>query len=191
MTPFDPRDDVLAFFELVEIVHDDGPFRFLLGADGVFTDVNGHDWIGSSIFSAGSAEIPIGGAAPQMQLSMAFIADQAGLDMIDEIRALGAEYVDDAPVRFYLQEFRDMGEMQAPALPPRLFMTRTARGLSFGKSGAEGRSITLMVESVNEDRRTARRITLDERGHEKLIGASNPSLRFRPTEDSQEELLFG
>ena len=52
MTEWDPRADHVGILDLVEINTTDGPFHFMLGQDGPFTDVNGVEWLNTPDLAA-------------------------------------------------------------------------------------------------------------------------------------------
>ncbi|WP_370281567.1 hypothetical protein [Pseudooceanicola sp.] len=185
------RDSVVGMLDLCNINTPDGDFGFLLGQDGVFTDVNGKSWYGSTLISVPKLQSAIDGIAPAGAIDLSFIQDPSSPDLVAQVRELGLDYLDGRPITFWVQPFRSMAEMQAPVLPPHLHLTRTMRSLTFTASGARDRRITLGFEPWTEDRRAARRIALNTEGHAKLTGSANPSLSFMPTETFEEEALFG
>ncbi len=188
---FDPSDDAVAALELVKIDTPDGPARFVLGTDGVFTDSEGNEWTGSTLISGEGTDVAVGGVAPSGSLTLSFFQDPTAGSLIEEIKELGVDYVDGQSVTFYIQPINDMGDFYGPSTPPLRYMERTARTLSYNLSGARDRSITLVYESVFEGRSAAPGIVYNTKGHEKLIGSANPSLEFMPTSDYQEEPLWG
>jgi hypothetical protein len=188
---FDPRADVVGVLDLCNINTPDGDFGFMPGTDGKFTDVNGKEWLGSTILTISRLQSAIDGVAPSGSVGMSFFQDPDQPDLIAEIKRLGIEYVDGRPITFYWQPIRTPEEFYAPTTPPVQWLQRTMRTLSFRANGALDRSVTLGFESWSEDRKAARRIILNTDGHAKLIGAANPSLEFMPTVDFEEEKLFG
>lgn len=188
---FDPRDPHIRLFDLAEIDTPDGPARFMMGADGIFTDINGNQWVGSQLITAGSVEAALGGIAAEGSLTFSFFQDPLAPDLIAEIKAQGADYVAGRTVRFFIQPISSAEQMYAPAVPPIQWMRRTMRTLTFSAEGAQGRSITVTFEAWTEQRKGSRRIILNTQGHSQLIGEENPSLQFIPTTNFQEEKLFG
>lgn len=188
---FDPRDEVIAALDLVEIDTPDGTQRFLLGTDGIFTDSEGRDWVGSALVSVSNLESAIDGIAPQGQITLSYFQDPTMPDLITEVRAQGAGYVDGREIRFYTQPIRTPAEFQAPTSPPLRWLTRVMRKLTFSASGAQDRSIGVSFETWAERRKSARRLILNTEGHEALTGSANPSLSLMPTNDFEEEKLFG
>ncbi len=188
---WNPRDDVLGVLELVNIHTPDGEFGFLLAQDGVFTDINGKQWWGSTLLNAPRLQSAINGVAPAGEISMTFFQPPGGPNLVDQILTLGVEYVDGYPIEFYFQPIQSMAELYAPTIAPQLQLTRTMRTLTIRATGAEDRSLAVSFEPWTEERRSARRIGLNTEGHATLLGRSNPSLEWMPTEDFEEEKLFG
>ncbi|MGR3452874.1 hypothetical protein [Pseudooceanicola sp.] len=191
LSDWNPRDAVVGVLDLCNINTPDGDFGFLLGQDGIFTDVNGKRWYGSTLISVPKLQSAIDGIAPAGTIDLTFIQDPSMPDLVDQVKELGLEYLDGRPITFWIQPIRSMAELQAPVLAPHLHLTRTMRSLTFTASGARDRRITLGFEPWTEDRRAARRIALNTEGHAKLTGTANPSLTFMPTENFEEEALFG
>ncbi|MFC4668929.1 hypothetical protein ACFO5X_10220 [Seohaeicola nanhaiensis] len=185
------RGDIIGGLDLCEIDTAGGPARFIIGADGVFTDVNGNTWVGSSLGSVSSLGSAIGGEAPEGSMTLSFFQDPRAPDLVAQVKALGLDYIRDRPVTFYIQPFATMEELYAPVCPPLRWLRRIARSLTFSANGAQDRSITLSFEAWSEKRRAARRIALNTEGHARLIGEPNPSLEHIPTTDFEEEKLFG
>lgn len=189
---FNPRDEVLAALDLVEIDGADGDtHRFLIGTDGIFEDVNGARWIGSALIQVTALESAIDGVAPEGQITLSFFQDPTMPDLIGEIRDLGVDYIAGQEIRFYVQPIRSQAEFQAPTTPPQRWCTRIMRRIITSASGAQDRQIGVSFETWAEQRRSARRLPLNTEGHEALIGEANPSLSLMPTSDFEEEKLFG
>ncbi|MAY85583.1 MAG: hypothetical protein CML02_02495 [Pseudooceanicola sp.] len=191
MPEFDLRDDVIGILDLVNLDTPDGEFGFLLGVDGVFTDVTGKAWVGSTALGSDRLQSAINGVAPEGRIAFSFFQDPQQPDLVEQVKALGIGYLTGRAISFWYQPISSVAELNAPVLPPRKWLTRTIRTLSVRANGARDRTLSLGFEAWTEDRRAARRITLDTRGHAQLIGAANPSLEFRPTSDFTEEKLFG
>jgi len=185
------RDSVLAVLDLCEIDTPDGPARFIIGTDGVFTDVNGNKWYGTQLAGASSLGSAIGGEAPEGSLTLSYFQDPDADDLIAQVRELGLDYIKGRPVTFYLQTINSHSEFSAPTVAPIQWVQRTMRKLVFTANGAQDRSISVTFEAWSEDRRGARRIVLNSEGHAQLIGEANPSLEFMPTTDFQDVKLFG
>ncbi len=188
---FDPIADVVGLIELCEIDTPDGPARFIVGTDGVFTDLDGNQWWGSQLIGVGSMASALNGSAPAGSATLSFFQDPDAEDLISQVRELGVEYIEGRPIRFYIQPLRNVGEMNAPASPPVQWVQRTMRTLTFTANGAQDRSIGVGFEAWSENRRAARRIIMNTEGHAQLLGRENPSYEFAPTSDFEEEKMFG
>lgn len=187
---FDPRAEVLFALNLVSIDTPDGVFGFLLGVDGIFTDVNGLTWYGSQLIRGGDDEYSIAGSAPSGQLTLAFFQDPAAPDVVAQIRDLGANYVSGRDLVQYVQPLRSQAEFSAPTVPPIPVMTRVMRQIRYRLDEGQGRSIGLSYEGGFETRRQARRMVWNTVDHARLIGEANPSLQFVPQIYDREEKLF-
>lgn len=188
---FDPRDEILAMIDLVALDTPDGTMRFMLGVDGLFTDTSGNTWYGSQLASVTGLQSAIGGVAPEGSITLSFFQDPDADDLIAQIRELGATYVRDRTITFYIQPIRSQAEFYAPSTSPLQWLQRTMKSLAFRASGAQDRSISVSFETWAENRRAARRIVLNTEGHAQLTGSANPSLEYMPTVDFEEEKLFG
>ncbi len=188
---YDPQGEIIGALDLCEIDTPDGPQRFIIGADGVFTDVNENKWYGTQLASVSSLESALEGRAPEGSITLSYFQDPDADDLISEVKALGIDYVKARAIRFFFQPIGSMAELYKPKRPPRQWMQRTMRSLHFKSSGAQDRSISLGFEAWTEKRRAARRIVMNTEGHAKLIGEANPSLSFAPTSAFEEEKLFG
>lgn len=188
---FNPRDHRAGLLDLCLIDSTAGVGRFIIGADGVFTDTNGDQWFGSQLINAGSLGASIGGAAPEGSLTLSYFQDPNADDLISDIKELGVSCIEGRAITFYVQPVGSMAEFYAPTVAPIQWMQRTMRTLTFSADGAQGRSISLTFEAWTEQRKGSRRVVLNTQGHAQLIGESNPSLEFIPTVDFQEEKLFG
>src|SRR5690554_3463678 len=100
---FDPRDEVIAVLDLVEIDTMDGTYRFIIGTDGVFRDSNGAEWWGSALASVSGLESGINGVAPEGQIVMSFFQDPTMPDLIAEMKDQGVDYIAGQEIRFFLQ----------------------------------------------------------------------------------------
>ena len=188
---FDPRDDVVGVLDLVNVNTADGDVGFLLGTDGIFTDVTGKRWYGSTLLSASRLQSAINGKAPSGTIGLSYIQDPDQPDLIDQIKAQGGAYLIGRPVTFYWQPLHDMAEFYAPTIAPQMFLSRIMRTVTMTAEGAQTRQISVGFEAWTEDRRAARRIPLNTEGHARILGAPNPSLEFMPTDAFEEEKLFG
>jgi hypothetical protein len=188
---YDPRDREARFLRLVNINTTDGDFGFMLGGDGIFTDVNAKEWYGSQLIEEGAQQQAINGIAPSGTLSMAYFQDPNAPDVIGQIKALGLDYIKGRELKFYFQPLRSIEDFYAPHFEPVLEMTRVMSSLEFSYVGELERRITLSYESWAEQRNSARRLVYSVAGHAALIGESNPSLTYMPTSNFEQEKLFG
>ena len=188
---FNPRDAVVGGFDLVEIDTPDGVARFLAGTDGVFRSMNGDLWSGSQLINIPSLQDALGGTAPRGAITLSFFQDPEADDLVEQIKDLGDEYINGRDIRFFIQPFGSIAEQRAPVVPPLLWLTRTMRSISYKFDGPQGRSITLNFEAWAEARKRSRRLALNTEGHATLIGEANPSLELMPTDDFQEEPIWG
>lgn len=188
---FDPSAPVLGLIGLCEIDTADGTARFMTGVDGVFVDTDGRQWWGSQLIEVSSMESALGGVAPPGTITLSFFQDPNADDLVAQMRELGLEYIEGREIRFFVQPIKSQAEFYAPKAPPVRWMTRVMRTLSASANGAQDRSIKTGFEAWSENRKSARRITLNTEGHAKLIGRENPSLEFMPTSDFEKEKLFG
>ncbi len=185
------RDEIVAKLDLAAIDTAEGTFRFIVGVDGRFTDLYGHQWIGSQLISAGALEASINGTAPAGSISLSYISDPEMPDLAGEIRALGLDYVRDREIRFYVQPFGDLAEFYAPRFAPIRIMSRRIKGLTVRADGELVRTISLSFESAWEARVAQRRRIYNTADHSKMVGHANPSLEYMPTDTFQTEKLFG
>lgn len=187
----DPRSDVIGVLDLVSIDTPDGVFRFLVGTDGRFVDVNGDVWWGSRLISGDDLRASIQGEAPSGSLTLSFIPDPDGDDLIAEIRALGTDYIRDREIIFWDQPILSMNELAAPSLPPERLMTRRGGHVEFTVTGAIERRIAMTFEGPFTGRNVAPGTQYTVADHSRMVGTANASLRFMPTDNWQEQKLFG
>ena len=188
---FNPRDDILGLIGLIEVETPDGPARYMAGINGVFRDSQGREWLGSQHLQASEVEWSRGGEAPEGAMTMSFFQDPAAPDLIAQVRALGADYLEGRKVRYFVQPIRSMSEFYAPTLPMILIATRIAGSVSYEMQGDIARRMTLAVEGPMAGRRAARSRFYTVEDHSRLAGSANPSLQFMPLEPREEEALFG
>lgn len=191
LATWDPRNRAAFFLDLVNIDTPDGDAGFILGQDGQFTDINAKTWWGSQALTVPKLQTAINGVAPAGRLRFAWIQDPSAPDLIDQLRDLGLAYIDGREITFWLQPLNSVAEFQAPVLAPELHTTRIMRSIDYGGQGAAGRWIEIGFEAWTEDRKAARRVVMNTEGHKTLTGTANPSLTYMPTENFEEEALFG
>lgn len=188
---FDPRDPVSVVLQLCNLDTPDGEYGFMLGSDGVFTDVTGKEWVGSTLIGVDSMGFGLDGVSQSATATMAFFEDpQDPSNLVEEIRDLGASYVKGRPATFYVQPLASIEEMYAPRWSPIPVARRIMDHITVNAPDALTRSITLHMENVFKVRGAARRLYYNTEGHQAYLGESNPSLEFVPTEP-REERVFG
>lgn len=187
---YDFRQEVIGRLELVNINTPDGDFGFMVGTDGVFKDINGKLWYGSTLIQAGEQQYSYSGNAPAGELTLSFIQDPDQPDLINQIRELGNGYIKDRNITFFVQPITAMADFYNPTMPPQLVLTRTMKTLRFTAQGLQNRQISLTFETAWVDRKKGRRFVYNTADHSSAIGYFNPSLEFIPTVDFQEQKLF-
>ena len=55
---FDPRAEVAGYIELATVAAPSGLARFMIGQDGVFTDIDGNRWFGSQLIEVSDLTLP-------------------------------------------------------------------------------------------------------------------------------------
>ena len=188
---FDPSADAVGFLTLCIVETSDGEFGFMPGIDGLFTDINGVTYWGSSLMSVPSLTYGIQGTAPAGSIAMTFFRDPNAPDVIGQLRGQGVSYVYGRQIRFYAQPINSHTEFSAPTMAPRLFAVREMRRLSFEATGAVQRRITLEFEGPYAGRNEASNLVWSTTDHAALCGAVNPSLQFMPNSNFEEEKLWG
>jgi len=188
---WNPRDDGLGLLNLVSIDTPDGLARFGVGYDGRFIDANGSTWWGLTILRVSGMGSALQGVAPEGEMGLAFFQDPDQPDLVAQVLSHGADYVDGRPIRFYAQPLRSVEEIYAPTIEPILIHTRKMRTVTGRVSGAQDRTLSLTFEAWSEKRRAGRRQKFDQAGHEFFLGEPNPSLEWRPTDNREDEKLFG
>ena len=188
---FDPRDPVSAVLHLCNLSLPDGEFGFLLGSDGTFTDVNGKAWVGSSLIGVDTVGFGLDGVSQATTATLSFFEDPVQPSgVVEDLRALGAEYVKGRVASFFLQPLASIEQMYAPVWAPVPVGSRVMDYLTFNAPNAMTRSITLHMENAFKVRGGGRRLFYNTEGHEAVLGESNPSLEYVPTEARQEQ-VFG
>jgi hypothetical protein len=150
-----------------------------------------HVWLGSALASVTELQSAIQGAAPSGQITLSYFQDPGDANVIDQVKALGLDYVKGRDIRFYIQCFDNEAQLCAPIYPPTLWLTRVMTEVSFSASGPRDRSISVGFETQGQYRNAARRLQFTPEGHAALVGSENPSLSLRPTTDFQPVPLFG
>jgi hypothetical protein len=185
---FDPRQDVVGALQLANVNTVDGDFGFIVGSDGKFVDINGKTWIGSRLISQPDMAIGINGLSVGGALEMAFFDE--GASLIEDIKVLGADYVDGRFLTFYVQPLLSHNDLFDPQLAPIMRGRFVMRSITITTEGAMMYRMALGFENVNEGRNGAPMFQHTESDHSALIGSANPSLRFAPSGDRRPEPLF-
>lgn len=188
---YDFRAEILGVVHLVALDTTEGVFRFIVGADGYFKDVNGDEWMGSKLISTSEIEMSVNGTAPGVELTLSFIQDPDEPDLISEIRALGSDIVKGRPARFYIQYIGQSSEFFRPIEPPQLITTRTMMNLGYSFEGPQIRKLSLAVEGAFNLRSKPVGGRYNTADHSRRVGYANPSLEFMPTNGFDEQSLFG
>ena len=188
---FDPSADAVGFLTLIVVETEEGPFGFMPGVDGMFTDINGVIYWGSTLLSVPTLKYGIQGTAPEGALTMTFFQNPDAPDLISQLRAQGLSYVEGREVRFYVQPINSQAEFSAPTMAPILFAVRTSARLSFEANGAVQRRITLEFEGPFAGRNEASKLVWSTADHSALWGAANPSLQYMPNSNFEEQKLWG
>ena len=188
---FDPRAEIVGYMRLASIDAPSGLARFMIGQDGIFTDLNGNVWTGSQLIEPSEMTLSREGKAPAASLSLSYFQDPDAPDLIEQIRESGDSEIRGSTVRFYLQPLTDVSEFYAPQFAPVLRATRVASGLKFEAQGDTVRKISVSLEGPFRARVSARGLFYTPPDHAALIGAANPSLEYMPQDEQQIEKLFG
>lgn len=188
---YDPRAEIIGVLDLVAIDAPSGPARFMVGQEGRFRDAAGNHWWGSQLVSADPLEWSRDGTAPAGALTLSYFQDPAAPELIDELRESGDDVLRGRKVEFFVQPLGRVEDFYAPQHMPVLVATRTAGALRFSAEGDVVRHLQLSIEGSMAPRRAARGLYYTVADHEALIGETNPSLTYMPTDARQEETLFG
>ena len=188
---FDPRAEVIGILDLVSIDTPDGVFRFIAGTDGIFTDADGHEWIGARLINSSDMKASIQGEAPSGSITLAFIPDPSGADLIAQIRELGTDYVRGREIVFSDAPIPSQSALYDGSVTPQRTFTRTAGHIEFDRSGPMERRITLTFEGPFTGRNTAPGWQMTTNDHSALIGSVNTSLRLMPTASYKPRPMFG
>lgn len=188
---FNPREPTVGMLDLVKINTSGLPGYFMLGSDGTFKDKNGIVWHGSQTVSSSRLQSALDGLAPVGNIALSFFQDPEADNVIDSIKDEGDDYVKGKKIEFYIQPICSMEDFYNPQVAPILWMTRIMRTITYSASGAQNRTLGVTFEPWSERRQAARGLTYNTTGHSELIGEANPSFEFMPTNDFEEEKLFG
>jgi hypothetical protein len=187
----DPRSDPFYALDLVSVDTVDGVFRFIIGADGIFTDSTGNAWVGAKLIRASDMRVSTQGESPSGSLTLSFIQDPDQPDLIGQVKALGTDYIKERDIVFWVQAFNSVDEFFAPVRPPTRFVTRKGSHIEYQAEGEAQRRIILHFEGPFTGRNAAPGLQYTVADHARLIGAPNNSLRLMPTNTFQVQKLFG
>lgn len=188
---YDLRADVVGIIDLVALDTTAGVLRFVIGADGFFTDVNGDKWLGSKLISCSDIEFSINGTAPATELTFSFIQDPDTEDLIAAVKSYGVAAIKNRDATFYMQYLAAHREFYAPAFAPQALTTRPMMNLDYVYEGPQVRRISLTVEGPFSLRSKAVGGRYNTDDHSRRCGYDNPSLEFMPTSAADDEPLFG
>lgn len=184
-------DETVGAALLCELDTSEGFIRLLFGDDGVFTDLNGNQWIGSTLLQIGEVERSNSGTAPTWEINLSYVHDpDRGTDPITAIREFGVAAIDGRPAKLYFQYFGKHEEMYAPIWEPILVSTHTMRRLTYNIDGPQTRSVSVTCEGPYPLRSkpvNGRYTDADQRRREN----GDPSLEFMPFSSFDEQPLFG
>ncbi len=189
---FDPRQDVVGVMDLVLMDTPDGPFRFILAADGKFTDTAGNVWWGSQLFGRPRIEQPINGRAPAIVFTISYFFDpDLGDDLAEKVMELGSDYVKGRNLKMFKQFLFSHNDLYQPVLAPIPRATFEMRHISTRLTGPVERAIALTCETSSAGRNLRRGLIANTLGHAALVGHPNPSLSFMPSDLTVEQKIWG
>lgn len=184
-------DEAVGAALLCELDTSEGFIRLLFGEDGVFTDINGKQWLGSTLLNIGDVERSSNGSAPSWEISLSYVYDPTrGQDLIAAIREFGVAAIDGRPARLYFQYFGKIEEMFAPIHESILISKHTMRRLVYNIEGPQDRTVAVTCEGPYPLRSkpvNGRYTDAEQRRR----GNGDTSLRFMPTHGFDDEPLFG
>lgn len=183
-------DEAVAAALMVELNTSEGALRFLFGENGVFRDISGNDWIGSTLMRIGEVEQNNNGTAPTWEVSLTYVYDPAKTDPISVVREFGVAAIDGRRAKLYFQYFARIEEMYAPIYEPILISTHTMRRLVTKIDGPQTRSIAVICEGpypLRSNPTNGRYTDADQRRR----ANGDPSLEFIPNHGFDDQPLFG
>lgn len=184
-------DEAVGAAMLIELDTAQGFIRFFKGEDGLFTDTNGVQWIGSSLISLGEISVPRNGAAPSFEIGVSYTPDPDGGDLISIVRQYGVAAVVGRSLKIYFQYFGGTEEMFAPIEAPYLLATYTMQKLNYSVNGPKQRSVSVVCEGAFPLRSKPANGRYTVADHQRRTDSSDVSLKFMPTNSFDEEPLFG
>lgn len=188
---FDPRSSAAGILQLADVATPDGNFGFIVGQNGRFVDVDGKEWIGSTLISANGTKLSTGGEAVAEAVTFSFFQDPAHPNtLIQELHDLGPDYVKGYPLTRYVQPIGELSELYAPRYAPIPAQVRIMDHLTFGVPNDLVRTITLHLESSLRTRGDAEKLFYNTADHERQLGEPNQSYEFVPTDPREEESMY-
>jgi hypothetical protein len=188
---YDANSEVVGRLILAEVCVPDGPFRFIIGSDALFRDVDGNEWVGSVAVQFSGLDLAPNGRASEGSVTLAFQQDPDEPDLLRQIKDLGPSYVNGHNIRFYRQAIETHGEFYKAKRAPELWTSRIMRTINYHYGEDRDRQISLTFEGPFERRRTSRGLIMSTTAHARLIGEANDSLKYAPTNTHDEEKLWG
>lgn len=179
---------------LIDLVYLDtvvGPARFILNEDGFFTDTSNNVWMGSKLISVSEIEFSVNGSAPALELTFSFIQDPDSADLIAAVKDMGLAAVKGRDATFYIQYMSALGEFYKPIFPPQKLTSRKMTNLGYSFDGPQIRGLSLTVEGPFNLRAKPIGLRYNTADHSRRVGHDNPSLEFMPTNQFDDEPLFG
>lgn len=185
-------DEVVGAILLVDLDTTGGHIRLLPGEDGIFTDTNGDQWLGSTLISLGDAQGGASnGSAPTFQVTLNYAYDPSrGTDLLAAVRQYGVDAINGRALTLYFQYFGKHEEMYAPIWSPIRVATYTMRQLIYGLDGDQTRNVAVSCEGpypLRSKPPNGRYTDADQRRREN----GDPSLEFMPTNAFDNQPLFG
>lgn len=188
---FDRNGRAVSLFHLVDIDTPDGVFGFLLGANGVFTDVTGKKWYGTTLIAADGLGFGLAGTAKASSFTLSYFQDPTSPDdLITNLRALGSDYIKGRTVRRFIQVFENEAQKYAPVHAPQQFSEMTADHIVIEAPQPLERRITLVVEGLFKVRGGAQWLVYNATDHSRQLGYANPSYELIPTDPREEEAFL-
>lgn len=188
---YDFQAENVGIIELISLDTTVGVCRFLLGDDARFYDVDGNEWLGSKLITVSDVDYSINGNAPSVEFTFSFIQDPDADDLVARVKALGIDCVKGRDATMYMQYVASFGEIFKPVYPPLVITKRKMQNITYVFDGPQIRAISLTVEGPFALRSKPVGLRYNTADHSRLVGYDNPSLEFMPTNNFDEQPLFG
>jgi hypothetical protein len=187
--------EIVGALILVELDCTDGvdsyPLRFVLNDEASFTDTSGNLWWGAKLISIDQLDFSIGGDAPAINIRLSYTVDPYKTDLITLVRQYGSAAVRYREAKFYLQYIGQHEEIFAAVNAPVLLTTRRMMNLNYFIDGPKSRAVAVGIEGPFDLRSKPVNGRYTDADHKRCTGTSDPSLEFMPTNNSDEQSLFG